>query len=233
MSTDYTSEVIALEQAYQAMLTAKTVARNEIKRRHRAAIKQETDQAIAEAEYKFAQRLMVEHTAGLPVGVIQDQVLHTKDWNTWRKWRDLAGIKPSRVLVAEAKAEREAAEEREKITFDWRDGVLYVLKNPVTGEKLPHEIAIPYFRESGAYWADGFDRKMWTTLYPDEDTKELVWFADGINQEVKRAIEAGEVEVYNPWTYLNNEDNDDFLDELAEEEKKMYEMNSWINKEGK
>lgn len=230
---DVTTLIIEGQDARSRMQEAKRRNKAEVRRKYEARITQEVADLDAEAEYTFARTLARINASGLSQALIRREILRTNVWDRWTYWRDLAEIAPERVSIANAKAEREAAEEREKITFDWRGGVLYVLKNPVTGEKLPHEIAIPYFRESGAYWADGFDRKMWTTLYPDEDTKELVWFADGINREVKRAIEAGEVEVYNPWTYLNNEDNDDFLAELAREEKKMYDMNSWINEEGK
>lgn len=233
--TEYTSQVIALEEAYHTMLATKARVRAEIKDRHRRQMRRETDEAMAEAEYQFANKLLAEHERGLPVGVIQDSVLHTKDWKTWRKWRDMAGIKPARVVMADAKAEKEANAERAKITFKWQEGVLYVLKNPVTGTPFEHDLALPFYTKGGGpdTGYGNYNRYLVTTDFdedymsyiPELSDKEAIYaYHKAIRAEVVRAFKEGELtENYSPREYADYEDS-------IREYDRLYELNPWVEK---
>lgn len=230
---EFDAEIAELEAAYRANRVANASIATEVRSKYRSIIADEIRRRKQEVDLDFAHHLArVKARSDMPLRVIQDHILHTKSWDRWLYWRDLADIEPERVSASAAREAREKAEEREKITFDWRDGVLYVLKNPQTGVALPHDLAIPYVTDSGAYLgvSSNLLDEAWPVLSAEHPEWSRIGFEMTIASEVQRAVKAGEVEPNDPWTYLNNEDNDNFMAELAREEKKMYDMNSWITK---
>lgn len=111
MSRDYTAEVAELEAAYRANRVANASIATEVRSKYRAIIADEIRRRKQEADVQFAHHMArVKARTGIPLNVIQDEVLHTRSWDRWTYWRDLAGIEPERVSVSAAKAAREAEE---------------------------------------------------------------------------------------------------------------------------
>lgn len=125
--SDYTAEVIRLEGLYEGMQIAKKRIADEIRSRHRVAIRHEIEEAQRGIEYEFARELATSHASGLPGQVIRSNVLRTQDWGRWKKWRELAEIQPERVTVANAKAEAKA--QKDGYAYDPETGVLTITKD--------------------------------------------------------------------------------------------------------
>ena len=104
--TDDTSEVAELSAAYLANRTSNATITAEVRAKYRAIMAEEIRQRKQESDAKFAQTLArVKAESGIPVSVVQEHVLHTKAWDKWVYWRDLAGIPTERVVRDSAKAE--------------------------------------------------------------------------------------------------------------------------------
>lgn len=128
--TKWDLEIAELRNAYVALQSARTAIRAEVKERHRALIAAEVAERIGDAELAFAKHLAsVKERSGLPITVIQDEVLYTKTWSAWTKWRDLAGLTGERETARSAKTDTARAH--------WNDdfSVLTVTRGP-HGEPL-------------------------------------------------------------------------------------------------
>lgn len=109
--TDYTSEVAELEAAYRANRVANATIVADVRAKYKAQIAREVAALKEDNDRKFAEHLKeVKERTGIPLSVIQDEVLHTRTWSAWTKWRDLADIPPERVVVANARADRAKAD---------------------------------------------------------------------------------------------------------------------------
>lgn len=188
---DYTSEIAELSAAYQANRVANATISHEVRNKYRAIIAAEIDERKRETDKKFADHLAaVKSRANLPVGIIQDHVLHTKAWSRWVYWRDLAGLAPEKVSVGLA---REAAL-RENATFLWSEdyGTLTVKKNSRGQEIEPVIYTMAGLSKSGATW--------WPTA-EDEDhdlavrrDDEQFAFGKMVSAEIQRQIDAEHIE---------------------------------------
>ena len=229
--TDVTSLVIEAQDARSRMQEAKRRVKAEVRRKYEAQMTRDIAEGTLNAEVEFARTLARIHAAGVPQAVLRREVLRTNVWSTWTYWRDMAGIEPDRVTVANARAQREAQREREKIVMEWRNKVLYVLRNPETGEALEHELAVPLYSPAG--WYQGAFRSVESavnTLMGGRREGNRAYFA--VTAEIKRAFEEGEItESTNPFDYVNDlpvEEQDDYL---RREEQKNFDLNPWIGEE--
>lgn len=129
--TDYTSEIIELDAAYQANRVARAAVTAEVKSKYRTIIKNEIEQKVRELDKTFADHLAaVKERSGLPVGLIQEHVLHTKSWDRWTYWRDLADIEPEKVIRANAREEaRDAEIQNRGWSYSAADAVLTVFRD--------------------------------------------------------------------------------------------------------
>lgn len=188
---DYTSEIAELSAAYQANRVANATISHEVRNKYRAIIAAEIDERKRETDKKFADHLAaVKSRANLPVGIIQDHVLHTKAWSRWVYWRDLAGLAPEKVSVGLARE----ANLLEKSHFRWSDdyATVTVVKS-VKGEEL--ETPVEYDMSTNQlvgeyYWPDAVS----------ESAERAAWEIDGLpawkrqlHAEIEAQIEAGNV----------------------------------------
>lgn len=150
---DYTAEAIHLENLYEAMQIAKKRIADEIRARHRVTIRREIEEAQRDLEYTFAQELAKSHANGLPGQVIRTNVLRTQDWGRWKKWRDLAQIKPERVTASNARAEATVA----KQGYRYEDGILTMLRNHAGDEMEPMQFDVEKWRENPVGLAPALD----------------------------------------------------------------------------
>ncbi len=185
---DYTAAVIRLEQAYESMQLARKRAALEVKSEYKARIRDEIARRQKAAEIAFAQELAIEHAAGMPGNVIRENVLHTQDWNRWKKWRDLAEIEPERVTVTNAKKAREL----ENAVFLWSEDyqTLTVKKN---SKGISLDPAVIYdmgnLKKMGSYWMADTEDDDYELAVRKAD--ESYAFLKMVTAEIQRAIDAG------------------------------------------
>lgn len=179
--TDWTARVIELEDAKSAMIAAKKQIKAEEERKALRAAREAIEARTEEIEHSFAKRLALANSEGMPQALIRKEVLRTNDWGTWVKWRDLAEIEPERVVVRNAKAEREAAENA-PFVWDFENRTLTV-RIDRKGVRLSNPWVLTdftYDRYGGMYRYKG-----------DADRFEGLRISD----EIERAVNAGEIEV--------------------------------------
>lgn len=160
---DYTAEVEELTEAYRANRVAKQTIRAEVKEKYREVLADEIRSRQMENDVKFARHLaLVQERSGMPLNVIQDEVLRTRTWSRWLYWRDLAGIAPQRVSVALA---REAQK-----PYRIEDGGVIVTRNadgPV--EEFRIEEVVGDEKRGYAFWPyfDGEDYDRMMAAFPE------------------------------------------------------------------
>lgn len=226
---DYTAAVIRLENAYSSMQIARKRVADEVRAEFQRAIRDEITRRQHDIEHEFARELRLESERGLPGSVIRAEVLRTQDWGRWKKWRDLADIEPERVTIRNAKEEREAERERATRVFEWRDGVLYVHRNPATKQALPHVVAYPLYNAKGSYvpyYINDLSALGW--LVGDRDAGIRLAFA--VTDEIKRAFAEGKVTVStSPYDYVNDLDPELRDEYLSTEDNKFIAANPWLD----
>lgn len=95
--TGYEAEIVELNAALQANRVATATITAEVREKYRTLIQAEIAARKQEADLAFARRLKeVKERSGIPVTLIQDEVLRTRSWNVWTKWRDLAELPSGR-----------------------------------------------------------------------------------------------------------------------------------------
>ena len=125
-----------LAREYRELGRLKKTVRAEVRADFEEQIRREIERRIGAAEMTFAHRLAEAKDAyGLKVTDIMDQVLHSRAWNRWSKWRELAGMKPERVVQAEIRQAK--ADDRKPYRIE--DGKIIVLRN-ASGPVEPFEI---------------------------------------------------------------------------------------------
>lgn len=115
-----------LHSDYVSLGAAKTIVRAQVKAEFEAKIRVEVKKRVAEAEAEFARNLAdAKERYGLTVTAIQDEVLGSRTWSRWEKWRDLMGIEPERKTAEGARAAKRGAEKPYRI----EDGKVIVTRN--------------------------------------------------------------------------------------------------------
>ena len=192
--TDWTDRIIELEEAKAAMIAAKKAVKAEAERRARAQARREIADRVEELEHRFARRLAAANAEGMPQALIRKEVLRTGDWATWVKYRDLAEIAPERVVLRDAKKERQHAEALAKSHFRWSDdyATVTVVKNS-SGDEL--EVPVIYTADTIRVKNELF------YALPTSDRDELVaiktdtykgWMTQ-LHSELEAQIEAGNI----------------------------------------
>lgn len=191
-TTDYTADIAELNAYYQANRVANASIAVEVKSKYRAIIAAEIAQRKQEADLAFAHHLaLVKARSGMPVGIIQDHVLHTKSWDRWTYWRDLAGISLERVSVTDAKKAREL----ENATFLWSDDYLTLtVKRNSLGTILDHPVVYDMStnqKNGSLWWPDSDDDdNLVSVIRADADYA----FGKMVSNEIQRQIDAGKVQ---------------------------------------
>ena len=192
MTKDYTAATIRLEKSYQSMQLARKVIAAEVRAEFRAKERAEIERRQLAVKVAFAQEMAEEMAAGLPGNIIREKVLRTRDWGRWVDYRDLAGIEPERVTIANAKRERQLAAS----PFRWSEdkSVLSVVKNSLGVDVVPPlEYDMGTNRLVGKIWwpdpVGGSDTYERAVRKGDRNLNDLV------SAEIQRAIDAGEIEV--------------------------------------
>lgn len=132
MTDDITAPLHELRTLYREVIRDRKVISDEVKEKYREIAANEIRQRTQAMEYAFADRLRtLKEVHGLTVTDIQKHVFHTKAWDVWEKWKDLAGIVPEAVVREQAKAEMAKAAK----IWEWNEDytVLTLLKNEATG----------------------------------------------------------------------------------------------------
>lgn len=93
---DYSASIAELNSLYVANQVANSSIKTEVHAKYRPIIEREIKERKLANDREFAEHLArVKERSGMPLTVIQDHVLHTRGWDRWAYYRDLAGI-PSR-----------------------------------------------------------------------------------------------------------------------------------------
>lgn len=115
---DYSLGVLELRAAYRAVKEDDGAIRARVKAKYADLIEDEIQAEKRANHLKFARHLAsVKERDGIPVSVIQDEVLRTRSWNRWLYWRDLGNI-PDEFTQKENM--REAAREAKKASLPYR-----------------------------------------------------------------------------------------------------------------
>ena len=192
--TDFTAEVAHLDAAYRANRVANTTIAAEVKGKYRAIIAEEIRIRRQEADLEFARTLArVKEESGMPLHIIQDRVLHTKSWNRWTYWRDLANIEPERVTIANAREERLLAERvfRWEVCEDNEIGYAIVLMKDAEGKKLDEEVWFTFITEKEGVLSVWPDREnpvhvdLWNERWNKEPLKLKRFLSDLANENRK------------------------------------------------
>lgn len=124
--TDRSTQIAILSELYEEYQDAKTSPKvREIRREYKRQAEEAVKQYVDEKAKRFAAELHDAVKGGLPGGLVREHVLHTQDWNRWRKWRDLAGLDPERVSIRNAKEEAiKAKREAAPYTLRYDNGAL-------------------------------------------------------------------------------------------------------------
>lgn len=132
MTQDYTAAIAELSAAYQANRVANASIAAEVKAKYKAMIDAEIRDRRYAADKEFADHMAaVKDKTDMPLTVIQEYVLHTKAWNRWVYWRDLAGIPAERVTAGLEREERNKQYRWDRIEYrgEERDALVW-LKDP-------------------------------------------------------------------------------------------------------
>lgn len=226
---DYTVAVNELRDHYNQLRVFKKSVRTQVKAEFEAKIDFEIQSRIESEELKFAKHLAaVKAREDMPVRIIQDNVLRTRTWSVWERVRDLAGLQPEFVRAEDVRENKRVEAERANRVFEWRDGVLYVHRNPATKEALPHVVAYPLYNAKGSYvpyYINDLSALGW--LVGDRDAGIRLAFA--VTDEIKRAFAEGEVTVStSPYDYVNDLDPALRDEYLSTEDNKFIAANPWL-----
>lgn len=115
-----------LRREYVDLTVQKKVVRAQVKADFEVKIQMEIQRRVAEAEAEFARHLAAEKERhDLTVSSIQDEVLRTRTWTRWEKWRDMADIEPERVSIQFSREKRRDDEKPYRI----EGGAVIVTRN--------------------------------------------------------------------------------------------------------
>lgn len=179
--TDYTAEVAELEAAFRANKIAGASIAADVRAKYRPLIAREIETLKAENDLRFARHLKeVKERSGLPLHVIQDDILHTRTWSAWTKWRDLAQIEPERVVQANHKDDVRRA--NAPATWDLAEGLFYIRK-----DKSGADIKPPVAFRVDSIRRPAYDRTKW---YADSVLPESEVLPTGAQLMLHEVIQA-------------------------------------------
>lgn len=188
---DVTTLIIEAQDARSRMQEAKKRIKAEVRRKYEAQITRETLEDTQDAEIEFARTLARVNASGVSQALLRREVLRTNVWSIWTYWRDLAGMEPERVTVANARA----AKLLEASPFRWSEdkSVLSVVKNSLGVDVVPPlEYDMGTNRFVGKIWwpdpVGGSDTYERAVRKGDRNLNDLV------SAEIQRAIDTGEIE---------------------------------------
>lgn len=191
---DYTSAVAELSAAYQANRVANAVIATEVKNKYRDVIRREIEERKRAADLEFAQHLArVKAESGVPLTVIQEHVLHTKSWDRWTYWRDLADIAPERVLAKSGTAGK--AGKISESAFRWTEDFAFVtvLQYGDIEISVPVEYDMSTLRKiGGRWWPDAIDSGAERAAVAEIGGTGNAW-VQSLSDEIQRRIDAGNV----------------------------------------
>lgn len=90
------SDFDRLEEAYGRLKDDRRAARKRIAAEYAAEIDSRVDQYMADLENGFAGMIALVVSRGATHSEIREKALHTTSWDTWKYWREKAGLKPER-----------------------------------------------------------------------------------------------------------------------------------------
>lgn len=185
---DVTTLIIEAQEARSRMQEAKKRIKAEVRRKYEAQIKRETAEATQDAEIEFARTLARVNAVGVPQSILRREVLRTNVWDIWTYWRDLAGMEPERVTVANAKAAREKAEAAMALSEDGK--ILTVRKNSRGDniEPLEYDLSTNRKVRGGLWWPDAHDAEAEREVARDDKS-----FLRMLSDEIQRHIDAGAI----------------------------------------
>lgn len=136
--------------------------KSRVREKYRDLIEQEIAREQESIDYEFARALAdVKDRFNIPVTRLMDEVLRSRSWDRWEKWRDLAGLPDEMTRLRDSKdAEKEARK-----PYRVEDGKIIVTRN----EHGP----IEEFPLTGVgKGADGENYVFWPPMTPGEDGYE-------------------------------------------------------------
>lgn len=137
--TDITIPITRLRASYVAYQDSKRDTRETIKRKYRAIMEAEIQEALDAQKAAFATELRdTKEKYGLTVNVIQDSVLRTRNWRVWEDLRDAADIQPERVIFENVRE----ANRIDKQGYTYENGILAVFRNHLGEELEPLEFDV-------------------------------------------------------------------------------------------
>lgn len=190
--TDYTADIAQLESAYRANRVANASIATEVRAKYRTIIADEIRRRKQEVDLEFAHLLaVVKARNDMPLGVIQEHILHTKAWDRWVYWRDLAQIDPERVSVTAAREAKALAAK----PYQWsEDFSTLTLTRTSTGVELENPIVFPAESiriRNGQYSAvSENERYELAAVRAETHAKDYFKMLDGA---IREQIEAGNV----------------------------------------
>lgn len=148
--------------------------KSRVREKYREVIEQEIAREQQAVDYEFARSLAeVKERFDIPVTRLMDEVLRSRSWDRWEKWRDLAGIPDEMTRLQGAKdAEREARK-----PYRVENGRVIVTRNE-SGPVEEFPVA------SVNRGADGETYVFWGPLVPGEEGYEafLAAFGKDVNR---------------------------------------------------
>lgn len=193
MSRD--AEIERLNRDYVKMREEVKLISDRVRRRHQEAIRQEIAREKAEAEGEFAASVARALRNGVPGTAIQDEVLHTRSWQAWKKWRDMSGVGD---LRAEKRAEKQAqAEEQKALERGWeiRGRAAYVLR--VEGKVLSEPVRVEVLgSDEGGTKVDSFSlHPLLRDGLPDEFNTGNLEFSARVAKEINQYVKDNNIEL--------------------------------------
>lgn len=185
---DVTTLIIEAQEARSRMQEAKKRIKAEVRRKYEAQIKRETAEATEDAEIEFARTLARVNAAGVSQALLRREVLRTNVWDIWTYWRDLAGMEPERVSVANAKAARERATAAVWVS---EDGKTLTVRKDSHGNELAEAVTYDLTtnrKVQGRWWPDAHDADAERDVARDDKG-----FLKMLSDEIQRRIDSGAI----------------------------------------
>lgn len=187
------AEMSAAYTAYKAVAHSVTF---EVREKYRRLMNAEIEQRKFDAAKTFADVVArVKERDGVPLDVIQRHVLHTKNWNTWERFRDLADIPPERVSAAGAKQARE----KDNSPFVWNDDYTELTVSSYRGVPLQQPVTFDMGRSrvevTGRYRVLAIPEHIGRDVTVAKATGDYLGFYDMVEREIVRQVKAGNVVV--------------------------------------
>lgn len=217
------TEKTILESEARAVYEAYQVKKGQIEQVIRSRVAQEVAAEQGDALRELSRTMHDFHRKGLPKSALRVATKKYGNNDEFLKiWNAYEPDEPFTLAVG-----------RQSIpVFEWRDKILYVLKNPATGETFSQEIAVPLYSRKGWYLG----------TFPEHVERQVNTHCGGRSEglkvylavvaEIKRAFEEGEIsESTDPYDYVNDLPKEQQESFLEREDRKNYTYNPWMEEE--